>query len=235
MKKLVSIFKTSAVVAMTTVAMLTISCNKTEQQQQSSDSGEILYIQGSKVPEDMSPDSLGNSFLADYLPQCLNSVAGHDEKDTIWGKFFGRSIDTLHVEARKVQTDDTTSNMEYYVVSSRKGIPEVKLHAAAHRKPKLVFEGDLDGNGTDEWGYLNTGVSSQWRTYRVFTWHNKQWRYLVKSDRFETTEWFRCSGNEIVEKGNKKGYVKINYGIGTIDDGRVLDTVVRATFTKIKD
>ncbi|MBP5757849.1 MAG: hypothetical protein J6W45_00430, partial [Bacteroidales bacterium] len=66
MKKLVSIFKTSAVVAMTTVAMLTISCNKTEQQQQSSDPGEILYIQGSKVPEDMSPDSLGNSFLADY-------------------------------------------------------------------------------------------------------------------------------------------------------------------------
>lgn len=233
MKKLVSIFGTPAVVFFTTALLLTISCHKTEQQ--SSAPSEILYIQGSEVPEDMSLDSLGISFLADYLPQCLNSVAGHDERDTIWGRFTGRGIDTLYVEARKVQTDDTTSNVEYYAVSSRKTIPEVKLHAAAHRKPMLVFEGDLDGNGIDEWGYLNTGVSSQWRTYRVFTWHKKQWRYLVKNDRLETAEWFRCSGNEILEKGGKKGYVKINYGIGNIDDGKVLDTVVKATFTKIKD
>ena len=231
MKETLKINPTTILVSV--AALLVFSCHKAEQQTPAP--SEIYYIEGSKVPEEMSPDSLGMSFLADYLPQCLNSVAGHDERDTIYGNFTGSGTDTLWVETREVRTGDSTVDVEYYAVSSRKTTPEVKLHASSHRKPMLVFEGDLDGNGTDEWGYLNTGVSSQWRTYRVFSWHKRKWHYMVESDRLETPEWFRCSGNEILEKAGKKGYVKINYGIGTIDDGRVLDTVVKVTFSKIED
>lgn len=214
------------------VTMLLCSCNK---QEQPPAPNEIYYIQGSKVPEDMSLDSLGMSFIADNMPQCLNSVSGHDERDLIVGKFDGKHTDTLRVERRAVSSDDTTQGVEFFAVSSRRTIPEVKLHGTAHRPPKLVLEGDLDGNGTDEWGYLATGVSSHWRTYRVFTLVKNKWRYLVKNDRLQTPEWFRCSGLEILEKSGRKGYVKINYGIGTIDDGRVLDTVVKVSFAKITD
>ena len=212
-------------------AITLVSCDKQQPVQQTEHS-EIYYIEGSKVPEDMSLDTLGMSFL-DYNPQCMNSVAGHDERDTIYGRFNGRNIDTLHIEKRKVKSVDTAKTVEYYAVSSRKTIPEVKLKGTPHRAPKLVYEGDLDGNGTDEWGYLATGVSSQWRTYSVFTLKKGRWCYLVKSDRLETTDWFRCSGKEVVEKGGKKGYVKINYGFATSENSKILDTVVKASFTPI--
>lgn len=214
-------------------AISLVACDKQPSVQQPEHS-DIYYIEGSKVPEDMSLDTLGMSFL-DYNPQCMNSVAGHDERDTIFGRFNGRNIDTLHIETRKVKSGDTTKTVEYYAVSSRKTMPEVKLKGTPHRAPKLVYEGDLDGNGTDEWGYLATGVSSQWRTYSVFTLQKGRWCYLVKSNRLETTDWFRCSGKEVVEKGGKKGFVKINYGFATSENSKILDTIVKATFTKIKD
>ena len=218
-----------AILAIFAIAL--VACDKQPSVQQPEHS-EIYYIEGSKVPEDMSLDTLGMSFL-DYNPQCMNSVAGHDERDTIYGRFNGRNIDTLHVETRKVKSGDTTKAVEYYAVSSRKTIPEVKLKGTPHRAPKLVYEGDLDGNGTDEWGYLATGVSSQWRTYSVFTLQKGRWCYLVKSNRLETTDWFRCSGKEVVEKGGKKGYVKINYGFATSENSKILDTVVKVSFTPI--
>ncbi len=212
-------------------AISLVACDKQPSVQQPEHS-DIYYIEGSKVPEDMSLDTLGMSFL-DYNPQCMNSVAGHDERDTIFGRFNGRNIDTLHIETRKVKSGDTTKTVEYYAVSSRKTMPEVKLKGTPHRAPKLVYEGDLDGNGTDEWGYLATGVSSQWRTYSVFTLQKGRWCYLVKSNRLETTDWFRCSGKEVVEKGGKKGFVKINYGFATSENSKILDTIVKVSFTPI--
>ena len=210
------------------------SCSNNNNEEQQSDQNEIYYIPGTPVPDDMSLDSLGIAFLMDYNPQCLNTVAGHKERDTIFGKFNGRTIDTLRVETRKVKKNDSTETVEYYVVASRKTIPEIKINGTPHRAPKLVCEGDLDGNGTDEWGYLATGVSSTWRTYSVFTLKKNRWYYLLKNDRLETTDWFRCSGNEILEKGGKKGFVKINYGYSTTSEDLIGDTIVKATFVPIK-
>lgn len=104
-------------------------------------------------------------------------------------------------------------------------------------------EGDLDGNGTCEVGYLHTGENSQWRQYRIFTLVNGQWRYLVDNiiineeepeDCLSTPEWFRASGKQIAEPGPKKGWIKINYATRTVKP-EIKDTLVRPTFSKIRD
>jgi hypothetical protein len=49
-----------------------------------------------------------------------------------------------------------------------------------------------------------------------------------------TYEAFRSSGVDIVEKGDRKGYVKINYAKWDIDDSDIHDTIVAVypTFEK---
>ncbi len=181
-------------------------------------------------------DSVLNSIIDEMEdPPCLNSVAGHDERDTIVGNFTGRGLDTLYV----VQSEpDTTQYWEeaisYYAVSNNKKIPPMRLYGHVRVAPHIVFEGDLDGNGTDEWGYLHTWMSSQWRYYRVFTLVNGEWRYLVESDKLDTPEWFRCSGQEVIEPAGKPGFVKIHYGtFGPNLDS--YDTIEMVTFSKLTD
>ena len=181
-------------------------------------------------------DSAFNSLIDEMedLP-CLNSVAGHDERDTIVGNFTGRGLDTLYVVHSEPDTSQYWEEaISYYAVSNNKKIPPMQLYGHVRVAPRIVFEGDLDGNGTDEWGYLHTWMSSQWRYYRVFTLINGEWRYLVESDKLDTPEWFRCSGQEIIEPAGKPGYVMIHYGTFGPDLDSY-DTIEKVTFSKITD
>jgi len=74
----------------------------------------------------------------------------------------------------------------------------------------------------------------QWRTYRVYTLVGNEWRFLISptNDLPDTDETFRGSGVEIIEIGDKKGYVKINNSHGYLDN-TIRDTIVAATYTKI--
>ena len=171
----------------------------------------------------------------ELTPSCLNSVVGHNEKDTIVGNFTGSGIDTIYiVEKERDTTNDWEESVSYYAVSNNKRLPSIKLYGYPGCPPRLVFEGDLDGNGTDEWGYLHTWMNSQWRYYRVFSLVKGEWRYLVESNKLDTPEWFRCSGQEIIEPACSKGYVKIHYGTFG-PDLDCYDTVEKVTFSKIND
>ena len=186
-------------------------------------------------------DSIGenaDSIIKDNpneLPECINSVNGHDERDTIWGNFTGKGIDTIWVESEFDTTaEDFHFMCKYYAVSNNKSIPKIELVGCCSSSPKLVYEGDLDQNGTDEWGYLDTWIASQWRNYQVFTLSNNVWHYLIEDEKLFTPRWFRGSGKEIVEPADKPGYVIIHYGTygPDFDFG---DTVVKAKFAKIKN
>ena len=74
-------------------------------------------------------------------------------------------------------------------------------------RPMLVFEGDLDGNGTDEFGILDTWVASALRGYEVYSFHNGEWRWLIP--RVRTAESLRASGKELVKPGNRPGEVQV--------------------------
>ena len=53
---------------------------------------------------------------------------------------------------------------------------------------------------------------------------------MYYGDLLDTPEYVRASGKEIVEKGPRKGLIKINWGAY---DGIVHDTIVSPTYTPI--
>ena len=171
----------------------------------------------------------------------INTVDAHNEQDTIIGNFTGTSIDTLYVDKIVGQNDEKYKLTEFFLRSTNIKIPSIELYGYADVPPKLVNEGDLDGNGTSEVGYLHTWMNSQWRYYRILTLVNNEWRYLIDGDYLDTPEWFRHAGVEIAEPGKKKGTILIHHyyeGYDSNIDERVFeirDTIVSPTFTSITD
>ena len=171
----------------------------------------------------------------------INTVDAHNEKDTIIGNFTGTSIDTLFVDKVVGQNDEKYKLTEFFLRSTNIKIPSIELYGYADVPPKLVNEGDLDGNGTSEVGYLHTWMNSQWRYYRILTLVNNEWRYLIDGDYLDTPEWFRHAGVEIAEPGKKNGTILIHHyyeGYDSNIDERVFeirDTIVSPTFTSITD
>lgn len=105
----------------------------------------------------------------------------------------------------------------------------------------LVYEGDVDGDGKDEWGYLYEWMTSQWRQYRIYNYDSKTktWRHLYydiydpdKVRLLSTPEYLRSSGVDIVEKGPRPGLIKINYGTWG-SEFEIRDTIVKPTYTPI--
>lgn len=188
----------------------------------------------------------------------INSVKGHDERDTIIGNFTGRGIDTLYVE-RVVECKCNLNKdydgeehldhemddelVKYYLTSTNPALGRVELFGCALLAPRLVNEGDLDGNGTCEVGYLYVWTLSQWRGYFLFTFKDGKWRYLINPNTetkdkyggglFETGYLLRGSGYEIATPSGKKGLVRIKYetqGVNAI----IKDTLVTPDYKEIK-
>ena len=181
--------------------------------------------------------------IADGGRDLLNSVKAHDERDTIWGNFTGKGVDTLFVMRTVPYAYHENYQQHgkqgcYYVVkSSNPSLPKVGLVTCLEIQPKLVFEGDLDGNGVDEWGFLETATVGQWRTYRVFTFKHGSWRYLIDEDEesIRTNHLMRASGKKVVEPGPQPGWVKVNYCHWYGNDPlEMRDTLLQPTFSRIK-
>lgn len=169
-----------------------------------------------------------------------NTVAGHNEQDTIVGNFTGLGIDTLYVKTVFNEDAPVEERIKYYARSNNPDLPAIKLFGCTSASPQLVYEGDVDGDGKDEWGYLPTWTSSQWRQYRIYNYDSKRkkWRFLYYDTGdngvhlLDTPEYVRGSGVDLVEKGPRPGFIKINYGTDH-PDYLILDTIVKPTYTPI--
>ena len=101
------------------------------------------------APETDASDSAMNEekHRFDYIFTCLNSVAGHDERDTIVGNFTGHGLDTLYIISVKSDYDTTKEwngllweeSCVYYAVSNNRRIPKNELSGCCSASPKLVF------------------------------------------------------------------------------------------------
>ena len=153
------------------------------------------------------------------------------------GNFTGKGIDILYVE--KVVEDfgllSIGHGCRYYIASPNKHIPKIEIYGTNFAPPKLVNEGDLDGNGTCEVGYLDTWDCSQWRYYSIFTLRNGEWRNLIDGDYLNTCGMFRQSGFEVAEPGLAKGTVLVHYFNWDLWEAGedVKDTIVKPTFSRI--
>jgi len=185
----------------------------------------------------IKPDTLALPDEYDGL-RYLNSVKGHKEECSIVGNFTGSSIDTLYVE--ETYNDDESipyeDRFKYHLRSNNPVLANMELFGCAWNTPLLVFEGDVDGDGKDEWGYLHTWMTSQWRQYRIYNYDSKTktWRHLYYGDLLDTPEYVRSSGVDLVEKGPCPGLIKINYGTW-MPEYELRDTIVKPTYTKISE
>ena len=173
-----------------------------------------------------------------YYPESI--VVGHLEEDTIVGNFDGIGIDTLYVDREDCCKKFPSCNHEgpnmYYLVSKSGRLPKIRLFAKSDMPPRIVNEGDLDGNGKAEIGYMYTWDMSQWRNYRILTFHKKEWRYLIdpQEEYMSTSRVFRLSGHEIAERGKKKGTILIHYLPEGLNQS-VHDRIVKPSYVKIDD
>lgn len=145
-------------------------------------------------------------------------------RDTITGKFDGNSIDTLIAEPIDTTIDRSLWNWRIYgknntvdtlILSQRFGV-------------RLIQEGDLDGNGTDEFGVRREAEAGTWDNYCVYTYDKGEWKYLTEpiwtySDHFYTD---LNKGADVVERANQSGYVTVRFSDIRNDDFCIIDTLI---------
>ena len=167
----------------------------------------------------------------------INSVKGHDEQERIVGVFNGKEVDTLYVtRASNVSDEVDVESHQYYwnIISARKTVPALQVFGLC---PKLVYEGDLDKNGRDEFGILDTWDVSALRNYRVYSFHKGEWRLLIPPIR--TAESLRAIGRELVKPGENPGEVQVvfsdfNAPLSSFASAPDKDTILAVSFLEIE-
>lgn len=144
----------------------------------------------------------------------------HVNLDTLIGCFDGKKIDTLICEA----IDSCTVRL--YSTSGR----IMPLQIDNVFGVFVLTEGDLDGNGTDEFGVRTEGFMGNWRDYSVYTLgKDGNWKYLIPpiivhaDDFYETLS---C-GTNVVMQSEQKGYVDVHFSSWRNDEICLVDTVIK--------
>ncbi len=145
-------------------------------------------------------------------------------RDTLIGKFNGNSIDTLIAEPIDTAIDRSLWNWRIY----GKNNTVDTLFLSQRFTVKLIQEGDLDGNGTDEFGVRREAEAGTWDNYCVYTYNKGEWKYLINpiwtySDHFYTD---LNSGNDVVTATNSSDLLKVRFSDIRNDDFCIVDTII---------
>lgn len=139
-----------------------------------------------------------------YRDNCTNFTPG--EFQSITGCFDGKNRDTLTLFPLDGYRDyDGTFFYNKWIVISRYGT--VPSKAVDSGWPRLVYEGDLDGNGRDEFAVLATGEHGCWCSYRIYTFFNK------KVESFLDVTHYDCNDedlHDIARRGSSRGKVIVS-------------------------
>lgn len=148
-------------------------------------------------------------------------------RDTIVGKFNGVDIDTLIAEPIDTTIDRSLWNWRIYGTNNTVDT----LILTQRFTVRLIQEGDLDGNGTDEFGVRREIETGTWDNYCVFTYGNGEWKYLIKpiwtySEHFYTD---LNNGNDVVERTNQSDLARVRFSDIRNDDFSIIDTLMPIT------
>lgn len=116
-------------------------------------------------------------------PQPADHLAKY--RDTIVGNFSGSQIDTLISEPLDSISDPNYEGFHYHwrVYAKNGSVDDVEIFNTI--RVKFVNEGDLNGDGADEWGYKTDWETSTWMKYHVYTYKDGKAQYLYEP----TTIW----------------------------------------------
>ena len=164
-------------------------------------------------------------------------------RDTLIGKFDGVHVDTLIAEPVG-QLEDKGHPIEdcegwYYnwrIYTTGGTVQELRLNKRTVGI-RFVEEGDLNGDGTDEWGYVTEWPTSTWMRYNTFTFCDGSWVEFIPSfsvwlshieieDSVSGGFYYMCS--DLVSKGTSDKTVRIKFSAvrNDGDDFLQIDTII---------
>lgn len=100
-------------------------------------------------------------------------------RDTLIGRFNGVDIDTLIAEPLLSEMDYGGFHFKWQVIAKNNTVKPLFFYMSTigiH----FINEGDLDGNGTDEWGFVTEWPTSCWMFYKAYTYINGEWHFIIK-------------------------------------------------------
>ncbi|MDE5723925.1 MAG: hypothetical protein K2H99_07050 [Paramuribaculum sp.] len=154
-------------------------------------------------------------------------IGGHVGQDTIIGNFTGKGLDSIWV----VERIDTVINgyveYNYHTKSNNPLLPSVELYGHPSHCAFIANEGDVDGDGKDEWAWMR----GSFRSYAEIEYHLLHFdgqKWLECSFGFERDT--RHSGLDVVRRGPVENSIIISILYWSEEDssGKVMgcDTIV---------
>lgn len=163
-------------------------------------------------------------------------------RDTLIGKFDGIHVDTLIAEpfgekAQSLDPNDIYADSYYNwrVYSINGTIEELKIENSTIGI-KFVEEGDVDGDGQDEWGFVSEWPTSSWMRYNLYHNNKGKWELLIKPTSIwldhidpEDKDYGVNSAEDLIQKSDKKGYLKVKFSDVRNDgaDFLLIDTLIQ--------
>lgn len=156
-------------------------------------------------------------------------------RDTLIGRFNGTDIDTLICEPMdSLNPNYKGIHYKWRVFTKNKTVNDLILEnktIGIH----FVKEGDLDGDGTDEWGYVTEWETSNWMCYHAFTNVNGEWQHIIEP----TSIWlphldpqdsisYRISKEDILQPSDNSGFLKVKFSDvrNNGEDFLIIDTLI---------
>lgn len=101
-------------------------------------------------------------------------------RDTIVGNFSGFQIDTLICEPLDSISDPNYQGFHYRwrVYATNGSVEDVLIDNTI--RINFVKEGDLNGDGAEEWGYKTIWETSNWMLYHVYIYKDRKPQYLIE-------------------------------------------------------
>lgn len=163
-------------------------------------------------------------------------------RDTLIGNFNGLEIDTLIAEP--IDTINGEWNKEnvfegwhykWRVFTKNGSIKDLTINnkiIGIH----FVKEGDLDGNGTEEWGYVTEWPTSNWMCYHAFTNINGEWQHIIQPSTIYIPHLDSISKADILQPSENAGFLKVKFSDVRNDgeDFLIIDTLIRIAPQRIE-
>lgn len=165
-------------------------------------------------------------------------------RDTLIGRFDGIDIDTLICEPMdSLNPNYKGFHYKWRVFTKNKTVNDLILEnktIGIH----FVYEGDLDGNGTEEWGYVTEWETSNWMRYHAFTNINGEWQHIIEP----TNIWlphldpqdsisYRISKEDILQSSDNSGFLKVKFSDvrNNGEDFLIIDTLIQIKPQKFEE
>lgn len=136
------------------------------------------------------------------------NIGDHRGQDTIVGNFTGQGLDSIWIIERVDTIEDGFIEYNYHTKSNNSLLPSIELYGRSSHCAFIINEGDLDGDGRDEWAWMRGNFRSCADiTYHLLHFDDNKWREFSIDLDGDT----RTSGIDIVRKAPEAGAIIISF------------------------